>query len=161
MIATLAAVLLMAGETVTIPQGQALKEAIIARDAEFFELMFRGCDPAKAATMVTPDFEFYHDHDGVVATSAAPFIAEYGKDCEAKKQPDAWRSRRELTPGSLAVWPIPGYGAFEDGEHVFFERKGDGPEKLVGRARFTQVWRLMPDGWRLARVFSYDHEAIK
>ena len=56
---------------------------------------------------------------------------------------------------------MPGYGAIEDGEHVFYERRGDGPERLVGRARFTQLWRLTPDGWRLARVFSYAHRAVE
>ena len=40
-----------------------------------------------------------------------------------------------------------------------YERRGDGPERLVGRARFTQLWRLSVDGWRLARVFSYAHAA--
>ncbi|HEX8233386.1 MAG TPA: nuclear transport factor 2 family protein [Caulobacteraceae bacterium] len=154
-------VLAAAAPAVVLPEGEALKTAIAASDAEFFQVFFVGCDPAKVASMLTPDFEMYHDKGGLVTTSAAPFVAQYAKDCEAKKKPDAWRSRRELVPGSLRVWPIPGYGAFEDGEHVFYERKGDGPEKLVGHARFTQVWRLGPDGWRIARVLSFDHSAVE
>ena len=62
---------------------------------------------------------------------------------------------------SLKVDPVPGYGAIEDGEHLFYERQGDGPEHLAGRARFTQLWRLTADGWRLARVFSYGHAAAE
>ena len=64
-----------------------------------------------------------------------------------------------LVAESLNVHPVPGYGAIEDGEHLFYERQGEGPERLVGRARFTQLWRLSVDGWRLARVFSYAHAA--
>jgi hypothetical protein len=144
-----------------MPEGPALHQSIAARDAEFFELVFVGCDAKRLATMLTDDFEMYHDRGGLVATSAAPFVEQYAKDCVKRSQPEEWRSRRELVAGTLKVWPVPGFGAIEDGEHVFYERKGDGPEKKVGRARFTQAWKWTPDGWRLARVFSYDHSKIE
>jgi len=140
-----------------LPEGPALTEAIAARDSEFFELLFEGCDPARMARMLTPDFEMYHDRGGVVATSAEAFVADYSRTCAARRAPDAWRSRRELVRPSLNVHPVPGFGAIEDGEHLFHERQGNGPERLVGRARFTQAWKLTPQGWQLARVFSYAH----
>jgi hypothetical protein len=145
---------------IALPEGPALTEAIRARDAELFALVFDGCDPARMRTLVTDDFEFYHDRDGVVARNAADFVADYARSCAGRRAPDAWRSRRELVAPSLNVHPVPGYGAIEDGEHLFYERQGEGPEHLVGRARFTQLWKLTPDGWRLARVFSYGHRAI-
>jgi hypothetical protein len=148
-----------AAAAVALPEGAALTEAVRARDAEFFELAFLGCDPARLRAMLTRDFEFYHDRDGVVARSAEPFVADYDRSCHERQRPDAWRSRRELVAASLSVHPVPGFGAIEDGEHLFYERQGDGPEQLVGRARFTQLWALTPDGWRLARVFSYAHAA--
>jgi hypothetical protein len=150
---------------VALPEGAALTEAVRARDAEFFRLAFLGCDTARLGAMLTPDFEFYHDRDGVVATSAQAFLADYDRSCRDRQRPDAWHSRRELVPASLNVHPVPRYGAIEDGEHLFYEWQGaaQGPEesagRLVGRARFTQLWRLTPDGWRLARVFSYAHAA--
>lgn len=144
-----------------LPQGAALTEAVRARDAEFFALFFTGCDPARVESMLTPDFEMFHDRGGFIADGAAGFVADYARACEARKAPDAWRSRRELVPASLRVEPIPGYGAFEEGDHLFYERRGNGPEKLAGRAHFVQVWRLASDGWRLARVFSYSHEAAE
>jgi len=144
---------------VALPEGAALTEAVRARDAEFFALAFAGCDPERLRAMLTSDFEFYHDRDGVVARDAGAFVADYGRSCLERQRPGAWRSRRELVPASLNVHPVPGFGAIEDGEHLFYERQGDGPERLVGRARFTQLWALTPDGWRLARVFSYAHEA--
>ena len=111
-----------------------------ARDAEFFELVFLGCDPARLRAMVTPDFEMYHDRDGVVARNAETFIADYAASCAAKQAPDAWRSRRELVagepqrPSGPRLWRDRGWRAI-----VFYERQGDGPEQLVGRARFTQI----------------------
>ena len=155
----LALALAMADPT-ALPEGAALTEAVRARDAEFFDLAFLGCDPDRLRTMVTDDFEMYHDRDGVVARSGSAFVADYARSCHERQAPNAWRSRRELVASSLSVHPVPGYGAIEDGVHVFYERQGDGPERLVGRARFTQVWALTPDGWRLARVLSYAHEAL-
>jgi hypothetical protein len=143
-----------------LPQGAALTEALRARDAALFALVFTACDPERLRAMVTPDFEMYHDRDGVVATNADAFVNDYARSCTERRAPDAWRSRRELVASTLNVHPVPTSGAIEDGEHVFYERRGDGPERLVGRARFTQLWRLTPDGWRLARVFSYAHRAV-
>lgn len=148
-------------QAATLPEGPALRQAIEKADTDFFALFFLGCDPEKLARYLTSDFEMYHDKGGEVTRSAAPFVADYQKQCEARKAPDAWRSRRELVPGTMTLHPIAGVGVLEQGDHVFYERKGDGPEKLVGKARFTQLWRLEPDGWKLSRVFSYDHEAVK
>ena len=141
----------------TIPPQPALTQAIVARDAEFFELYFTGCDPARLRTMLSPDLEFYHDKGGFAFRNAEAMVADYAKECTARKAPDAWRSRRQLAPASLRVDPVPGYGAIEDGEHYFYERKGDGPEKRVGYGRFTIVWALAPDGWRISRALSFAH----
>jgi hypothetical protein len=152
------ALTLAASDPPALPEGAALTAAVRARDAELFAVLFERCEPERMRALVTADIEFYHDRDGVVR-SADAFVADYARFCRERQAPDAWRSRRELVATSLNVHPVPGYGAIEDGEHLFYERQGDGPEHLVGRARFTQLWALTPDGWRLARVFSYAHAA--
>lgn len=157
----IAVALLAAAAAVTVPDGPALTDAIAARDAAFFELFFEGCDPPRLETMLTPDFEMYHDKAGLAADGAAGFVADYARSCAARQKPDAWRSRRELVPGTMTLHRLEGYGVIEQGDHVFYERKGDGPEKKVGKARFTQVWKLDGATWKLARVLSYDHAAIK
>jgi hypothetical protein len=153
--------ILALAQAVTLPQGAALTEEIRAADAVFFRTYFEACDPAKIEAMVTPDIEMYHDKAGFIFTSAEAFVADYAKGCEEKKAPDAWRSRRELVPSSLRIDPVPGFGAIEEGDHLFYERKGDGPEKLVGKAHFVQVWQRAADGWRLKRVLSYAHQAVE
>jgi hypothetical protein len=145
---------------ITLPEGPALTQAVTDADTRFFSTYFEKCEPSKIDAMLTADFEMYHDRGGVVATASAPFVADYARQCEEKKKPDAWRSRRELVAGTLVVSPVPGFGAIEQGEHVFYERRGDGPEKKVGWARFTQLWKFDGTSWRLARVFSYDHKAL-
>ncbi|ATQ42613.1 nuclear transport factor 2 family protein [Caulobacter mirabilis] len=147
-------------EAVKIPEGAVLEKVIAERDAALFGTMFDRCEPQTLADLVTPDMEFYHDKGGRMA-SRAVFVEDYRRSCQAKLAPDAWRSRRELVPGSMKVYPIPGFGAVEEGTHLFYERKGAGAESLVGRARFSLLWKLDPDGqWRMSRAFSIDHAAV-
>ena len=107
LIALALAVAAPATDEVTLPQGDALAAALTTRDAEFFALVFEGCDPERLATMLTPDFEMYHDRGGVVARTSEAFVRQYGQDCVARQTPDAWRSRRELVATTLNVHPVP------------------------------------------------------
>lgn len=147
---------LQAAPPVTLPDAAALRTEIAARDAELFDVLFNRCEPQRMRALLAPDLEFYHDRDGVVR-GADRFVADYQRFCTERQAPDAWRSRRALVPESLIVNPVPGFGAIQAGEHLFYERRGDGPERLVGRARFANLWARTPDGWRLSRVFSYAH----
>ncbi len=142
-----------------IPPQPALTEQIAARDAELFTLLFTGpCEPQRFRALLADDLEFYHDKGGAIRGGDA-FAADYARACAARQDPTAWRSRRELVRTSLHVDPVPGVGAIQAGEHLFYERHGAaGAERLAGRARFAQLWTLGPDGqWRLSRVFSYAH----
>lgn len=136
---------------------QQLGSEIREQDAKFFKLLFEDCDPEAMSRMLTPDFEMYHDRGGLVAKGAAVFIENYSKDCASWTKPGAVRARRVLVPDQFGVYPVPRYGAIEDGFHDFYARVSGGPERKVGRGRFTQLWRHDSDGWRLSRVFSYDH----
>ena len=71
---------LVLAAAIQVPQsGPALTQVIAARDAALFETFFRQCDPAKMAGFLTPDLEFYHDKNGVVARSAKEFVDMYAK----------------------------------------------------------------------------------
>ena len=150
----------LAAATVTVPTGPALTEAIAARDAALFHTYFDICDPAKMESFLTPDLEFYHDKAGFDAHSAQEFVGDYARKCADYGRPDTVRLRRELVAGSLNVEAIPGFGAIEEGDHLFYVRQGNGPEKLSGKAHFVTVWQLGADGeWRVKRVLSYSHRA--
>jgi hypothetical protein len=149
---------------VTIPDQPELTRQIEARDAELFTLFFEGpCDLPRFRALLADDIEFYHDKGGFNVRKADDFMAIFDKSCRERQDPDAWRSRRELVRSSLHVDPVPGWGAIETGEHLFYERESAaGPEKLTGRAKFAQLWVLGSDGaWRLSRVFSYAHTRVE
>ena len=160
----IAAALAGAAAPITVPPQPQLAEQIARADAELFDLFFvKPCDERRFRALIADDVEFYHDKDGFVARSAADFVAAYRQNCASRADPTTWRSRRELVASSLRVDPVPGWGAMEVGDHLFYERHGaKGMEKLAGKAKFAMVWVLGPDGqWRVSRILSYAHGAAK
>ncbi len=133
-----------------------LYQAIVRMDSLFFAAQ-NACDLEKYASFLTEDYEGYHDRAGLT-TPRDREMADMEIFCgeQRKRQP----LRRELTPGTMEVYPLPNYGAIQTGDHVFHLQINDGTEKLVGRAKFTIIWKHVDDDWKIARVLSYDHAPL-
>ncbi len=128
-----------------------LTRKITALDAEVFDA-YNKCDLPKFASFLAENLEFYHDQGGLTLGRQAAV--------EGVKNNICGRVRRDLVPGTLAVYPLKGYGAVETGIHLFCDPKrtatgkcGDGS----GVARFTHLWQNNDGDWRITRVISYDH----
>jgi uncharacterized protein DUF4440 len=139
-------------------QTQELYDEIAAMDQKLFAAVFDTCDIVTLATLVTDDFEFFHDKDGLSSTSGAQFVKAIEGTCARQKTGEDYRARRELVAGSMQVYPLNNYGAIEVGRHRFYQLLPGKPEKLVEDSQFTQVWKKDETGWKLARVLSYDHK---
>ena len=129
-----------------------------AKDSLLFTASFSNCDMSQLEKLVSTDFEFYHDKGGITP-SKEKFIESIRNGlC---KDTANYRSRRELIPGTLQVFPMSTngklYGAVQTGEHRFFETSKGQPEKPGSTARFTHLWLLEFNEWKLSRVLSYDH----
>ena len=126
------------------------------RDSLLFDVGFNTCDISQFETLVSDDFEFYHDQAGIT-NSKSEFISgiQHGL-CELPYKP-----RRVLDENSLTVYPLEErgvlYGAIQMGTHRFYATETEGAEYLTSIARFTHVWLLEEGEWRLRRAFSYDH----
>ncbi|RDS79676.1 nuclear transport factor 2 family protein [Dyella monticola] len=134
-------------------QNDALVSTITKLDNAFFDA-FNHCSAPdqlkKHASFLDPNVEFYHDKGGVTWTR---------KDYIDKTRENVCgHFRRVLTAGSLEVFPIEGYGALEEGHHTFCDLTSG---KCFGQAKFLVVWHQTADGWKITRIFSYGHEAIK
>ena len=131
---------------------------IAAKDRILFASVFDSCDTATLATLVTDDFEMYHDKGGLTAISGAQFVKSIEGMCMRQKTGEDYRARRELVAGSMKVYPLNNYGAIQVGEHRFYQLLPGKPEKLVEIALFTHVWKKDAGGWKVSRVLSYDHK---
>jgi len=137
---------------------QELTDAITAKDAALFDAVFNTCDTAALQQLVADNFEFYHDKDGLNETSGAHFVEDVAKHCERIKQGVDFRARRQLIPGTLAVYPLNNYGAVETGRHNFYALEDGKPERMTESAQFLHIWKNDAGQWKLARVVSFDHK---
>jgi ketosteroid isomerase-like protein len=138
----------------TATSTNSLVREIKEMDTRLFDAIFKDCDLAHVKDLVTDDFEFYHDRGGLIATNRAQFVDIRRKTCERQKSGQERRSRRELI--TMEVYPLSGYGAIQTGVHRFFIIRENQVEEAGDIAKFTHVWRKVGDGWRIARVLSYD-----
>ncbi len=127
-----------------------LKTAIAAQDAALFDA-YNHCDLATLGHYFDKDVEFYDDRNGL-AIGSQPLL-------DAVKKYICGKAERVLVPGSLEVYPIPGYGAVEMGVHRFLHPTE--PDNPPGEGRFVNIWRLKDGAWQITRVISYAHAAAK
>lgn len=122
-----------------------LFEEIRSADTALFAASNR-CDLETFGKFIADDLEFYHDMSGL-SVGKADLLAKTRDNICGKMM-------RELVPGSLEVYPLPGYGAIEIGTHRFLHPREPGN---IGQARFIHIWQKKDGAWKLTRVISYDH----
>jgi hypothetical protein len=129
-----------------------LFRAVALQDAALFDAYNR-CDLEKFASFLADDIEFYHDHGGVTRGSKAL--------TESVKKNICGKTTRELVPESLEVYPMDNYGAIEIGVHRFHHPAA--PDEPVGEGRFIHLWQYDKSNgsWKVTRVLSFDHHALK
>ncbi len=116
------------------------------------------CDLEKYASFLSEDFEFFHDKGGLT-DSKENEMAGMAIFC-GKEQRTRQPLRRQLTKGTLKVFPMNNYGALEFCDHTFYLQINDGTEKVVGSGKLTALWKMENGEWKLARVVSYDHQPL-
>lgn len=128
-------------------------------DSLLFERGFNRCELSSYDSIIAEDLEFYHDIAGVTNGKAAFIASVKNNICGSPN-----KIKRELVPGSIQVYPLfrKGnlYGALQEGMHRFqiFENN---QWRRVGIARFTHLWILENNTWKLKRAVSYDHKAAQ
>ena len=132
------------------------ERTVRALDSAFWN-SYNTCDIDALNKYFTRDIEFYHDKGGqmkvideLVATSRRNLCSD-----------DNFRLRREAVEGTVKYFPMHSegktYGAILSGQHLFYILKKGKSPRLDGLARFTHLWLLTEDGWKMSRVLSYDH----
>ena len=131
-------------QSMPTPSPGTLHNEIAAMDTALFDAV-NTRNLEKLKTMFTSDLEFYHDKGG---------LTNYEQNLEASRKNFASgrRIRRDLV--EMKVYPVPDHGAIQTGQHRFCDlaRADD-----CSVYKFVHVWKRTPDGFKLARVMSFDH----
>lgn len=138
-------------------QSVELYDTIAKRDSLYFSAQ-NECDLEKYASFLSEDFEFFHDKVGFTDSKENEMagMAIFCGEEQRTRQP----LRRELTKGTLKVYPMDNYGAIEFCDHVFYLQINDGTEKLVGSGKMTALWKMENNEWKLTRIISYNHQPL-
>lgn len=124
------------------PASSKLYGTIAKLDSTYFDA-YNNSKPEVLDDLTAENLEFYHDHGGL-STSKAESNAAIKKNIFGKVT-------RTLTPGSLEVYEIPGFGAIEFGYHSFtnkIEQQTSQPSK------FVIIWQQKANKWQVTRVIS-------
>lgn len=136
-----------------------LYKTIISKDSLLFNVGFNTCDISQFETLLTEDFEFYHDKDSI--SDKKKFLHNLRNGLCAS--PTTFQSRRELVSGSTEIYPLYKnkiiYAAIQIGIHRFYETIAGKKEAFGSTARFTHLWLLQKGTWKLSRSLSYDHQS--
>ncbi|MGH1365958.1 MAG: nuclear transport factor 2 family protein [Calditrichia bacterium] len=131
--------------------------ALKKMDQQIFDKGFNECDTAATRDAIHEDFEFYHDTGGIDSSKEA-FMRTYVQNICGNPE---GKPIRELVEKSLQVFPMRSngtlYGALQRGEHKFYIREANGELRYTTSSKFTHLWILVGENWKLKRVLSYDH----
>jgi hypothetical protein len=127
-----------------VPVYKALYDSIVYMDSVLFDA-YNTCKPDKFELIFSENIEFYHDKAGL-NTSKKELI-------ESLKNNICGKVTRELVKGSIEVYPIPGYGAVQTGEHRFHnnQEKAGTPSHP---GKFIHIWKKENGEWKITRVVS-------
>lgn len=131
------------------------------QDSILFDAAFNRCDAAAMESLFTADFEFYHDKGGA-KIGRDTFMTPVIKDCENRNPANQQPSKRILIKNSLEVFPLYEdgklYGAIQHGIHRFEFLNGQKEYQRGDTAKFTHIWVLDDNQWKIKRELSYDHQ---
>jgi hypothetical protein len=145
---------------------QRLSDVLKEKDQQLFESIFGRCNIELIDAMIADSFEFYHDKDGITESKTA-FMKQLKTGKCANQTQDSnkqsnYQAYRVLHEDSLNVFPMYNregiYAVFQTGVHSFYEANNGGNLVRGSTAKFSHLWKLEKDQWRLTRVISYDHQ---
>ncbi|VXB59572.1 Serine hydrolase [Flavobacterium sp. 9AF] len=126
-------------------------------DSIFFERGFNQCDLNYLKSKVVNDLKFYHDQGGF--QDKKTFFENIEKYICSNTES---KPIRKVDIKSLEVFPLYNdeqlYGVIQKGIHHFYLRQKDKEDLWTSTAKFTHVWVLENETWKLSEVLSYDHQ---
>ncbi|TCI93146.1 serine hydrolase [Tenacibaculum sp. M341] len=140
-----------------VSKNSALFKNLKKMDSIFFEAGFNNCDFNVLEKYIAADFEFYHDENGI--QNRTDFFKSFKESICSNNQK---KPIRKIVPESLEVFRLKNegetYGAIQKGTHLFYIKEPNKKAYLTNIAKFTSVWNLENNQWKLSRVLSYDHK---
>jgi Domain of unknown function (DUF4440) len=135
-----------------------IKKQIMSKDAKFWN-SYNSCNTNTMQEFLSNDVEFYHDKGGITIGAESLINSLKQNLCSNLDL----KIRREADSNSIEVYLLEKdnvvYGAILKGNHSFYITKTNEKEFLSGKAKFTHLWLLKDNHWKMTRILSYDHKS--
>lgn len=156
-ISTIVIILISFTAQAQVSKDSDLFRAFKKQDSIFFERGFNQCDLVYLENHIADDLKFYHDQSGFQDRNA--FFENTRKYiCGNSKS----KPIRQVDTTSLEVFPLYNngelYGVIQKGIHHFYLREDGKKDIWTSTAKFTSVWVLENEIWKISDVLSYDHQ---
>lgn len=147
-IITLFIVALSKGQSVQDPAtDKQLYIQVLSLDSAVFSA-FNNRDIETFKSFFSEGLEFYHDEGGLTGYQ---HTVDFIKSTAANNN----QLKRELVKEKFEVYPIPGYGAMQIGEHRFCHVENG--KQDCGTFKFVHIWQQKDGKWKITRIVSYGH----
>lgn len=153
------AVVLISGVAAASEQLDPWQAQVQQADSIWWEVAFNHCDEKKFTEMLSEDAEFIHDEIGIYRGKKDLVALIMKNVCQYSDM------RREAVPATMRYDLLKDvrdnkiYGAIVTGEQLFYAINPGKADKLVSRARFTNVMLFDGANWTLSRLLSYSHKS--
>ena len=151
--------LLIAGSVRGQGDANSISKLLIEKDSAFWS-GYNSCNITLMDQYMADDVEFYHDKGGVMI-GVEKFNDAMRKNICGNA---STRIRREAISSTFKVYPMKDgdnvYGAILSGDHYFYSSKQGEKESRDGLAKFTHLWLLKDNVWKMHRILSYDHGPV-
>jgi hypothetical protein len=145
----------------TSDNNRELFHIIKSLDSLFFDSAYNKCDSTLGRTLISKNFEFYHDKGGALTDEASELASDIMVEDLSWICNDTYR---KLVDNKMEVFPLYDnnelYGAIQTGDHKFYKVENSIPTELDINAKFIHLWILEGNVWKLRRVFSFDHQKV-
>ena len=140
-----------------VSENSKLFRDIMALDNQLFDEGFNQCKPNIFEALTDDRLEFFHDKGGI--QNRKEFLEAVKRNvCSSLNE----KPIRTLVAGSSKVYPLENYGvlygAIQKGEHQFHTKGADPAVAGYTVAKFTHVWLLRDEAWKLKTSLSFDHQ---
>jgi hypothetical protein len=148
---------LVLSENLSAQERTASEMELVLRQDSLFWQHYNSCNVEEMQKFFTDDVEFYHDKGGTIKGVDSVISVSKRNLCSNEN----FRLRRQAVAGSIKVFSMKNgetiYGAILSGEHLFYVLEKGKEPRLDGLAKFTHLFLKTDSGWKMSRVFSYDH----
>jgi Domain of unknown function (DUF4440) len=140
-----------------VEKSSELYKTLKKQDSLLFNVGFNNCNMSQFENILDTNFESFSAQKGIIHSKSEFIQAIKNGLCKSLVF-----KKRELVNNSFELFPLEEngilYGAIQSGIHNFYSIENGIKKEVTSSAKFTHIWLIKNDIWKLTKVLSYDQK---